>query len=103
MFQYVTQRASVFNGVQLIVELPNGRRFSIISHDESYGGKSGEWEMLEITSINEDLDISDKYGRACAAVQDKAFHSGWMNGRDIQEQLEFFMTESHDQYMNDVA
>ena len=74
-----------------------------MSHDDSHGGTRGEWEIIETTEINKKHDIDTTYGRACASIEDHAFHGGWMTPKEVEEHFKFFMQETYEQYMNDVA
>ena len=103
MFKYITGRKVLFNGVRFNVELPNGRKFAVMSHDDTDGGRRGQWEILETTNLNVKYDVDSKYHRACAAWRDNAFHTGWMTPKEVEKEFEFLMKETYEQYMNDVA
>jgi len=50
MNKYITEVNRVNNGVQKVYQFENGYGASVISHDYSYGGKKGLWELAILDS-----------------------------------------------------
>lgn len=50
MNKYITEVNRMNNGVQKVYKFENGYGASVISHDYSYGGKKGLWELAVLDS-----------------------------------------------------
>ncbi len=50
MNKYITEVNRANNGVQKVYQFENGYGASVISHDFSYGGKKGLWELAVLDS-----------------------------------------------------
>ena len=50
MNKYITEVNRINNGVQKVYKFENGYGASVISHDYSYGGKKGLWELAVLDS-----------------------------------------------------
>ena len=45
MEKYLIEETPLYGGVQKIYKFPNGLGASVVSHQYSYGGKNGLWEV----------------------------------------------------------
>ena len=50
MNKYISEVNRINNGVQKVYKFENGYGASVISHDYSYGGKKGLWELAVLDS-----------------------------------------------------
>lgn len=50
MNKYIAEVNRINNGVQKVYKFENGYGASVISHDYSYGGKKGLWELAVLDS-----------------------------------------------------
>lgn len=64
-------------GVQRIYKFPNGYGASVISHDKSYGGRSGLWELA----------VLDAEGDLCYATDITDDVIGHLNDPQVDEVL----------------
>lgn len=58
----ILKKDEIHNGIQIVHRFDNDLGASVVSHDFSYGGKKGLWEIapIEFTSPDpEDWEISD--------------------------------------------
>lgn len=47
MEEYLVLDQQIYDGVQKVYEFPNGKRVSVVSHQFSYGGSHGLWELYD--------------------------------------------------------
>jgi hypothetical protein len=70
LWEYMKHCRPHMQGLQLIFEFPNGHKASCVSHQMSYGGEQGLWEILETTRKGYD-----------------GMHEGWLTTPELVEKL----------------
>lgn len=58
MEKYLLEENEINNGVQKLYKFENGFGASVISHDYSYGGKQGLWELAVLEFNGEDWSLT---------------------------------------------
>lgn len=73
----VEEHSTHGNGKQRIYQFPNGFGASVISHDNSYGGRTGFWELA----------VLNAEGDLCYTTDITKDVIGWLNDPQVDEVL----------------